>query len=172
MKKSIIFIMSLVFIVDMAFGVPLATSELGIHLDVQGVYEVKILEDAVFTVPDFNDGTTVAEHEFVNAPYVATYYLTVKTNNKNGVKVNVVLEHMKNAELATTIGYDVMCGAIIVSSTASSVESLLYTEPLPLSQNGMRVVSQAFTITLDSTDVANATAGLYTSDVYFNLVSL
>jgi hypothetical protein len=95
MKKSIIFIMSLVFIVGMAFGAPLATSELGIRLDVQGVYEVKILEDAVFTVPDFNDGTTVAEHEFVNAPYVATYYLTVKTNNKNGVKVNVVLEHMK-----------------------------------------------------------------------------
>jgi hypothetical protein len=59
-----------------------------------------------------------------------------------------------------------------VSSTASSVESLLYTEPLPLSQNGMRVITQAFTITLDSTDVALATAGLYTSDVYFNLVSL
>jgi hypothetical protein len=164
----------LLLIGSILFGAPVIrdSKSFNIELTINPVHEVKILEAVPTNVGAFNLATTITNHGFTeSATTVSTYYMVVKTNNKSAVNIDVVVENMKSTGIDTQIAYTISAGAIDITSADTAVTGTLFTEVIPLASNGMRIVSQPFTIALDDSNVNDATSATYTSDIIFKLMA-
>ena len=171
---------------SVAFSAPMATDTLGIYLSVAPVHEIKVLKSIPENVGAFNKASSRVTHTFTeSAQSVSKYFMVIKTNNKQAVHIDVFVKNMKSTGIASQISYTVSTETKTVStgtntvstetktvvSTASGISETLFTETTPWASRGMRIVSSAFTITLSSTDVAEATAASYVANIVFSLVS-
>ena len=165
----------LLLIGSILFGAPVQQSAtLHLRLKIDPVHEVKILKEEPANVGAFNRASTIPKHVFTESATTGdTYYMVVKTNNKSAVKINVTVENMKSADtnINTQIAYKISAGDITITSTNTARTRNLFKEVIPLGKNGMRIVSQPFTIALNSSNVSNATAATYTSNITFNLIA-
>ena len=172
MKRIFAMILILLLLGSMMFGAVEDTTELGIHLTVAPVHEVKILEEVPLSVGAFNSAESIVRHDFTElAQSVDTYYMVVKTNNKSAVHIDVLVENMKSTGVVTQVKYTIASDTVEFTSSDAGVSGTLFTESLPLSQHGMRIVSRAFSITLDSSDVSMASSATYVANIVFSLVS-
>ena len=171
MKKVLVLLFCMIF-GSVAFSATMASDTLGIYLYVTPIHEIKVLSVVPESVVDFNDAFTIGTHTFTESPpSVGTYFMVIKTNNKQAVHIDVFFENMKSSRITTQIGYTVSTGTKTVTSTSLGKTRTLFTEAIGFGSTGMRIVSEKFTITLSSIDVANATAANYVANIVFSLVS-
>lgn len=171
MKKVLVLLFCMIF-GSVAFSASMATDTLGIYLSVAPVHEIKVLATVPASVVAFNDAVTIGAHTFTESPpSVGTYFMVIKTNNKQAVHIDVFFENMKSSRITTQISYTVSAGTKTVKSTSSGKTRTLFTEAIGFGSHGMRIVSEEFTITLSSTDVAEAIAASYVANIVFSLIS-
>lgn len=157
---------------SVAFSATMASDTLGIYLYVTPVHEIKVLDDVPANVGAFNKASSIVTHTFTeSAQSVSKYFMVIKTNNKQAVRIDVLVENMKSTDITSQIRYTVSTESNTVKSTSSGKTRTLFTEAIEYGSTGMRIVSSAFTITLSSTNVANATAASYVANIVFSLVS-
>lgn len=165
----------LLLVGSILFGAPVVPDRksFDIYLTIAPVHEVKILNAVPTDVEAFDSVPTITEHVFKESATTVKYYMVVKTNNKSAVKINVVVENMKSADtnINTQIAYTISTEDIAIKSANTARTRTLFKEVISSDKNGMRIVSQPFTIALDSSNVTDATAATYTSDIIFNLMA-
>jgi hypothetical protein len=169
MKKLIIVLLC---IGGMLFGAEQASTSFNVNLKIDPVHQIKILEETPADVDAFDTATTLTGHTFTElATSVSDYKMVVKTNNKSPVSIDVIVENMKSTGITSEIAYTIVSGTNEVTSASTEVTDELFSEDIPLSNNGMRLLVQPFTITLDSTDIDKATAATYVSDIVFKVIA-
>lgn len=160
----------LLLVGSILFGAPVQQSAtLHLRCTIDRVHEVKILGKVPTNVGAFNRASTITDHEFTESKTTVKYYMVVKTNNKSAVNINVTVKNMKSTGIATQIAYTISTEDITITSTGTGATGTLLNESL--TKNDMRIVSQQFTIALDSSSINNASPATYTSDIKFNLIA-
>jgi hypothetical protein len=158
----------------MLFGAEQASTSFNIYLKVDPVHQIKILKGALadINIDAFDTATTLTGHTFTElATSVSDYKMVVKTNNKSPVSIDVVVENIKSTGITSEIAYTIVSGTKEVTSASTEVTDELFSEDISLSNNGMRLIVQPFTITLNSTDIDKATAATYVSDIVFKVIA-
>jgi hypothetical protein len=169
MKKLMIVLLC---IGGMLFGAEQASTSFNVNLKIDPVHQIKILKETPANVDVFDTATTLTGHTFTElATSVSDYKMVVKTNNKSHVSIDVIVENMKSTGITSEIAYTIVSGTNEVTSASTEVTDELFSEAIPLSNNGMRLLVQPFTITLDSTDIDKATAATYISDIVFKVIA-
>lgn len=169
MKKLMIVLLC---IGGMIFGAEQASTSFNVNLKIDPVHQIKILEEIPADIDAFDTATTLTGHTFTElATSVSDYKMVVKTNNKSPVSIDVVVENMKSTGITSEIAYTIVSGTNEITSASTEVTDELFSEDIPLSNNGMRLLVQPFTITLDSTDIDKATAATYVFDIVFKVIA-
>lgn len=178
MKKILKLVLGLLLVGSMLFGgttLP-TTSTFGINVTVPAVHEIKIADGntitpAGLTVGGFNAVPSLTRiaisYETLTSQQL---YLLVKTNNRIRLKVQaniqpLVADTISSVPATTKINYTML------GNTSVDNDSYVDLIEYEVSVSGMRVFNTAFTIVLNSTETANAAAGVYSALITFRLIA-
>lgn len=174
MKKLLSVFLVLLVVGGMAFGEPAVqdSTTLVLNSTVAANYGIKILSADLETknVGTFNAAAATANVNFTDEVQAASLYVAMKSNTKAAYKVKVTALPLSSLTVTTKIGYTVAAtGETAVDVASNSEGSNIVLASFPL-VNGMRVVTNAFTITIDDVEwLAAGQATDYTTTWTVNL---
>lgn len=121
----------------------------GLKIDSTGVTGATLSEK----IASFNNLTEVASTSFNDGDLTETLYVNYMSNQKIKATVTTSMLPMSSNTVTSKIGYGVTVGTTTteVPADAESGVAITFIEDA-VEINGMRVVSQAFTINVDSTE--------------------
>jgi len=160
MKKTIAILLVLVIGMVGVWAANDNSTDLTLNSTVSGKYGLKIDATGVAgatlaeKITSFNGLTEVTSTSFTDTDLTETLYVNYMSNQKIQATVTTTMLPMSSNTVTSKIGYAVTvagASAIDVAADAASAVAITFIDDGEVI-NGMRVVSKAFTIDVDSTE--------------------